>query len=70
LQLIHDSRARLHHPVPVPQQLPQIAILPARYPDLREAVFQQQTQDQLRILPIRFLLAHSLGADLGCVSNP
>jgi len=22
LQLIHDPRARLHHPVPVPQQLP------------------------------------------------
>jgi hypothetical protein len=30
LQLIHDSRARLHHPVPVPQQLPQIAILPTQ----------------------------------------
>jgi hypothetical protein len=43
LQLIHDPRARLHHPVPVPQQLPQIPVLPARYPDLREAVFQQQT---------------------------
>ena len=36
LQLVHDPRARLHHPVPVPQQLPQIPILPARHPDLRK----------------------------------
>jgi hypothetical protein len=32
LQLVHDPRARLHHAVPVPQQLPQIPVLPARYP--------------------------------------
>ena len=38
LQLIHDSGARLHHAVPVPQQLPQIAILPARYPDPRKVM--------------------------------
>ena len=37
LQLVHDPGARLHHPVPVPQQLPQIAILPARYPDPAES---------------------------------
>jgi len=30
-------RARLHQAVPVPQQLPQIAIFPARYPDLGKA---------------------------------
>ena len=55
LQLVHDPRARLHHAVPVPQQLPQITIFPARYPDLREAIFQQQLQNQLRIPAIRFL---------------
>jgi hypothetical protein len=36
--------------VPVPQKLPQIPILPVRYPDLREAIFQHQPQNQLRIL--------------------
>jgi hypothetical protein len=40
LQLVHHSRARLHGSVPVPQQLPQIAILPARYPNLRKVIFQ------------------------------
>ena len=70
LQLIHDPRARLHHAVPVPQQLPQIAILPARHPDLRETILQQQLQNQLCILPIRLLLAYSLGADLGGISDP
>jgi hypothetical protein len=30
----------LHHPVPVPQQLPQIAILRTRHPDLRKVIFQ------------------------------
>jgi hypothetical protein len=54
LQLVHNPRARLHHPVPMPQQLPQISILRARYPDSRKAIFQQQSQYQLRILAIRY----------------
>src|SRR6476620_468953 len=70
LQLIHDSRACLHHAMPMPQQLPQIAILPARHPDLRKAIFEQQAQDQLRVLAIRLLLAHSLRADLRRVADP
>jgi hypothetical protein len=60
-------RVRLHHAMPVPQQLPQIPVLPARHPDLREPILQQQAQDQLRILPIRLLLAYSLGPDFRCV---
>ena len=40
------------------------------YPDLRKAIFQQQSQNQLRILAIRLLLAYSLGADLGGISDP
>jgi hypothetical protein len=36
LQLVHDPGPRLHHAMPVPQQLPQIPVLPARHPDLRE----------------------------------
>src|SRR6185437_12643863 len=56
--------------MPMPQQLPQIAVLPTRYPDLRETIFQQQAQDQLRILSIRLLLAHAFGANLGCISDP
>jgi hypothetical protein len=70
LQLVHDPGARLHHPVPVPQQLPQIAVFPTRYPDPRETIFQQQAQNQLRVLAIRLLFAYSLGSDLRRVSNP
>jgi hypothetical protein len=70
LQLVHDPRARLHHPVTMPQQLPQISSLPARNPDLRKAIFQQQLQNQLRILAIRLLLAYPLRADLGGVPDP
>jgi hypothetical protein len=70
LQLVHDSRARLHPAVPVPQQLPQIAILPTRHPDPRKVIFQQEFQNQLRILAIGLLLAHSPGSDLGCVADP
>src|ERR1017187_10822899 len=56
--------------MPVPQQLPQIAILPVRHPDPRKVIFQQESQNQLRILPIRLLLADALRTDLRCVSNP
>jgi len=51
---------RLHHAVPVPQQLPQIPILPARHPDGRKAVLQQRTQNMLRIFSIRLLFAPRL----------
>jgi len=70
LQLVHDAGARLHHSMPVPQQLPEIAILPTRYPNPGKAIFQQQSQQQLRILTIRLLLAYSLRADLGGVPDP
>jgi hypothetical protein len=55
--------------VSVPQQLPQIAILPARYPDLGKIVFQHQAQNQLRILAIRLLLARPLRPDRGRIPN-
>jgi hypothetical protein len=70
LQLVHDSGACLHHPVPVPQQLPQIAILPTRHPDSRKTVVQQQLQNQLSIVPVRLLLAHPFGSNLGGISDP
>jgi len=44
VQLIHDARAHLHHPVPMPEQLPQIPIFPVRYPDSWKAVFDQESQ--------------------------
>jgi len=62
-----SNPARLHHAVLLPQQLPQIPVFPARHPDLRETIFEQQTQDQLRILAIRLLFAYSLGSDLSGV---
>ena len=70
MQLVHDARAHLHQPVAMPQQLPQIAILRVRYPDSREAIFQQPPQQQLPVLAIGLLLAHSFGADRGCVADP
>src|SRR5579864_6407410 len=54
----------------MPQQLPQIAILRIRHPDPREAIFQQQSQQQLRVLAIRLLLPDPLRAHRGCVADP
>ena len=70
MQLIHDARAHLHQPVAMPQQLPQIPILCVRYPDPRKTIFHQELQQQLRILAIGLLLAHSLRANLRCVPDP
>src|SRR5215472_15711153 len=70
LQLIHDAGACLHHTVAMPQQLPQIAILPARHPDLGKVILQQQTQNMLRILPIGLLFASAFTPDLGRISHP
>src|SRR5579864_7898159 len=56
--------------MPMPQQLSQVAVLRIRHPDPRETVFDHQPQQQLRILPIRLLLAHPLGADLSGIPNP
>jgi hypothetical protein len=54
----------------MPEQLPQIAILRIGYPDARKAIFQQELQNQLRILSICLLLSYLPGPDLGCVSDP
>src|ERR1700689_3798868 len=70
LQLIHDSRARLHHAMPMPQQLPQIPVLPVRHPDLRKVILQHQLQNMLRILAIRLLLPYPLRANRGRVADP
>src|SRR5271168_3420152 len=70
MKLIHQPGPHLHQPVAMPQQLPQITILCVRYPDPRKTVLDHQSQQQLRILTIRLLLAHSLGANLGSVSDP
>jgi hypothetical protein len=70
VQLVHDARAHLHQPVAMPQQLPQITILRIRYPDSREAIFQQQLQQQLRVLAIGLLPAYPLSADRGGIADP
>jgi len=54
----------------MPEQLPQVAVLRIRHPNARKPVLQHEPQQQLRVLPVRFLLAYSFGADLGGVSNP
>jgi hypothetical protein len=70
MQLIHETRAHLDQPMPMPEQLPQVAIFCVRYPDPRKAIFHQQLQRQLRILTIGLLLAHSFRANLRCVPDP
>ncbi len=55
--------------MPVPEQLPQIAILWAGYPDSRKAIFQQQLQQQLGILAVGLLLADTLGFNLRGIAN-
>jgi hypothetical protein len=50
--------------------LPHIAVLPARHPDLRETILQQQLQNQSCILPIHLLLAYSLAADHRRIPDP
>jgi len=70
LQLIHDPRAHLHQPMPVPQQLSQIPILRARYPDSRKVIFPHQSQQQSGILAVGLLLLHSSGFDLRGITDP
>jgi hypothetical protein len=70
VQLVHDARAHLHQPVTMPQQLPQIAILRIWHPDPREAIFQQEPQQQLRVLAIGLLLPDPLRAHRGSVADP
>jgi len=43
VQLIHDARAHLHQPMPMPEQLSQITILGIGHPDSREAIFHHQS---------------------------
>jgi hypothetical protein len=70
LQLVHQPRAHLHHAMPMPKQLSQIAILPTRDPDPRETIFQQQVQNVLRVLTICLLFPNPLGTDLRCILEP
>src|SRR5215467_5207423 len=63
LQLIHDPRPRLYHAVPVPQQLPQITVLPTGYPNPRKIILQQQFENVPCVLAIGLLLASSFRSD-------
>jgi hypothetical protein len=60
----------LHHPVPVPQELPQIPVLPTGYPDLGKITREQEVQNMQCILTIRLGLAASLGSDHPRISHP
>jgi hypothetical protein len=50
--------------------LPQIPVLPTRYPDLGKITREQQVQNMQGILPIRLRLAASLGSDHRRISHP
>src|SRR5436305_3891833 len=67
LQLIHDAGAYLHHAVPVPQQLPQIPVLPAWYPNLRKVILQHESQNQLCILSIGLLFEKLTDVNLAVI---
>src|SRR5215467_6111350 len=47
----------------------QIAVLPARHPDRRKVALQQQTQNTLRILPIRLLFTPALAPYLRGIAH-
>src|SRR2546423_5841565 len=70
MQLIHEARAHLDQPMPMPEQLPQVSIFCIRYPDPRKGISHQQLQQQWRILTIGLLLAHSFRANFRCVPDP
>src|SRR5207244_12465003 len=48
----------------------EIPVLPAWYPNLRKVILQHESQNQLCILSIGLLFAHSFALDLGRVANP
>src|SRR5215472_1349573 len=56
--------------MPVPPQLPQIPILPTRYPDLGKITREQEVQNMQCIFTIRLRLAPSLGSDHLCIPHP
>ena len=57
LQLIHDLRAHLHQPMPMPQQLSQASRFSGiRHPDSRKPIFQQQLPHKSGILAVGLLL--------------
>src|SRR5215470_5609633 len=64
------SRAHLHHPVPVPQQLPHITIFPARHPDPWKPILHQQAQNMASVLTIGLLLSYSPRSNLGGIADP
>src|SRR5271165_2705498 len=69
LQLVLHLPPHGHLFVAMQQQLPPIALLQTRHPQLRKTVFQQQRQQQLSIAPVGLLLAHLRGPDLGGVAQ-
>jgi hypothetical protein len=53
----------LHQRVPMLQQLPQIPLRHAGYPDARKIIFPQQLQQMARVPHIGLLFARSLRPD-------
>ncbi len=70
MQLVHDPvrvctmRCRCH------SSCRRSRFSAARYPDLRKAILHHQSQNQLRILTIRLLLAYPPGCESRPVSDP
>jgi hypothetical protein len=52
------------------QQLPHIPLFQTRHPDPRKTILAQQLKQVFRVPPVRLLLAHHPGPDLGRISQP
>ena len=70
LPLIHHPGAHLHQAVSLPQPLPQVTVVPARYLDLRKTIFPQHVQDMVGVLASGLLLACSPALSLGGLADP
>ena len=70
MQLIHHPGAHLHQAVALPQPLPRVTVVPARYPDLRKTIFPQYVQDMGGVLASGLLLACSPALSLGGLADP
>ena len=70
LQLVLDLPPHPHQLVAMQQQLAHVALLRVRHPQPRKTLLAQQLQQQLRVPPVRLLLAPRHGPDLARIPQP
>ncbi|HEY1525953.1 MAG TPA: hypothetical protein VGH51_06910 [Candidatus Angelobacter sp.] len=70
LQLVLHLPPHSYQLVPMDQQLPQIALLLARYPQSGKPILQHQPQQQFGIPPVGLLFAYLRGPDPARIPKP